>query len=168
MGPLNYRLNDNTLFVKVVKKGTIPFILSAHSMRSFWGLLRNSVNIVFFRTLIWYKTQRVFMDKEKKRGLILIVIGICMPLLSLPFVTGYEQHKGIVRNLYETGIPLQKAGREMPEISPEPQAQEAKDGGSLIERFTPRMLPLRYILALGVFLVFLGILRIDKARNREN
>lgn len=105
------------------------------------------------------------MDKEKKRGLILIVIGICMPLLSLPFVTGYEQHKGIVRNLYETGIPLQKAGPEMSETSTKPQAQEAKDKESLIEKLTPQMLPLRYILALGVFLVFVGIVKIDRARK---
>jgi uncharacterized membrane protein len=105
------------------------------------------------------------MDKEKQKGFILIVIGICIPLLSLPFVTGYEQQKGFVRNLYETGIPLQEKGREMPEVSTKRQAQEAKNGGSLVERFTPRMLPLRYILALGIFLIFLGILRIDKARN---
>jgi len=108
------------------------------------------------------------MEKEKKTGIILIVIGICMPLLSLPFVTGYEQHKGILRNVYETGIPLQRVDPEKREAGIKTKTEGTKDRGSLIERYTPRMLPLRYILALGVFLIFLGILRIDKALNRKS
>jgi hypothetical protein len=117
------------------------------------------------------------METEKKTGVILIVIGICIPLLSLPFVTGYERQKGILGNVYETGIRLQRVDTEKREagIKPEtekpksekPKTEGTKDTRSFIERFTPRMLPLRYILALGVFLIFLGILRIDKALNRK-
>jgi len=113
------------------------------------------------------------MEKEKKAGIILIVIGICIPLLSLPFVTGYEQRKGFVGNLYDTGIPLQRVDAEKHEagIKPDtekPKTEGTKDARSFMERFTPRMLPLRYILALGVFLIFLGVLRIDKALNRKS
>jgi len=112
------------------------------------------------------------METEKKTGVILIVIGICIPLLSLPFVTGYERQKGILRNVYETGIPLQRVDTEKREAgikpkSEKPKTEGTKDTRSFLERFTPRMLPLRYILALGVLLVFLGILRIDKALNRK-
>ncbi|OPY73199.1 MAG: hypothetical protein A4E64_02644 [Syntrophorhabdus sp. PtaU1.Bin058] len=115
------------------------------------------------------------MEKEKKAGIILIVIGICIPLLSLPFVTGFERHKGFLRNVYETGIPLVDPEKSGAGIRPEterpkserPKTEGAKDTRSFVERFTPRMLPLRYILALGVFLIFLGILRIDKALNRK-
>jgi hypothetical protein len=105
------------------------------------------------------------MKREKKRGLIMIVIGICIPLLSLPFVTGFDAQKGIMRNVYETGIPLQKTTHGMPETSAKTQTKEAKDGRSLVERFTPRMIPLRYLLALGVFLIFIGIVKIDRARK---
>ncbi len=105
------------------------------------------------------------MDKVKKKGLILIVIGICMPLLALPFITGFDKQKGIMKNVYETGIPLRKATTEKQEAIARPGTERTKDTGSLIERFMPQMLPLRYIVALGVFLIFLGILRIDKARN---
>ena len=108
------------------------------------------------------------MEKERKKGVILIVIGICIPLLSLPFVTGYEQHKGIVRNVYDTGIPLQKVSKGKHEVSTKPKTEGAKDTGSLIEKLMPQMLPLRYILALGVFLVFLGIMKIDRALNRKS
>lgn len=105
------------------------------------------------------------MKREKKRGLVLIVAGICIPLLALPFVTGFDAQKGIMSNVYETGIPLQKTTHGMPETSAKTQTKEAKDGRSLVERFTPRMFPLRYLLALGVFLIFIGIVKIDRARK---
>lgn len=105
------------------------------------------------------------MKREKKRGLILIVIGICMPIVSLPFVAGFDPGKGIMKNVYETGIPLQKANEGAGETSVASVKAEAKKTESLAERLTPRMVPLRYILALGVFLVFIGIVKLDKARK---
>ncbi len=108
------------------------------------------------------------MKREIKRGLVLIAVGIFIPLLALPFVTGFDAQKGIVKNVYETGIPLQKTTYGMPEANAKTQAKEAKDGRSLVERLTPRMIPLRYLLAIGVFLIFIGIVKIDRARNRKN
>ncbi len=105
------------------------------------------------------------MKREKKRGLVLIVIGICIPLLSLPFVTGFDAQKGFMRNVYETGIPLQRDNQGAHEATAASNKEGTKETKSLAERFTPRMFPLRYLIALGVFLIFIGIVKIDRARN---
>ena len=48
------------------------------------------------------------MNREKKIGIVLIVFGICFPLILLPFVSGYEKDKGIIQNLFNVGIVLKK------------------------------------------------------------
>ena len=44
------------------------------------------------------------MDRDTKIGIILIIIGIGIPLLTFPFLSGYAEDKSIVENLYQAGI----------------------------------------------------------------
>ncbi len=98
------------------------------------------------------------MDKEHKAGIALIVFGICFPLILLPFVSGYEKDKGIVQNLFSVGIVLKKN---------KPVTVKEVFPSSLVS-ILPRRLPYRFILAVGIFLVFAGIVKMDMARRKDN
>jgi hypothetical protein len=98
------------------------------------------------------------VNREKKIGIVLIVFGICFPLVLLPFVSGYGIDKGIIQNLLNVGIVLKKeepvTGKE---IFP-----------SSIMKIIPGRLPYRFIIASGIFLIFTGILKIDISRRKES
>jgi hypothetical protein len=97
------------------------------------------------------------MDREKKAGIALIVFGICFPLILLPFVSGYEKDRSIIQNLFHVGIVLKKEPVAAKEIFP----------SSLMKIF-PGRLPYRFILAIGIFLVFAGIVKIDIAKRKDS
>jgi hypothetical protein len=98
------------------------------------------------------------VNREKKIGIVLIVFGICFPLLLLPFVSGYGIDEGIIQNLLNVGIVLKK---EKPltggETLPSP-----------LMKIIPGRLPYRFIIASGIFLIFTGILKIDISRRKES
>jgi hypothetical protein len=102
--------------------------------------------------------RQYFMDREKKAGITLIVFGICFPLMLLPFVSGYEKDKGIIQNLFNVGIVLKKE---------KPATVKEVLPSSLMKIF-PGRLPYRFILAIGVFTIFAGIVKIDVARRKDN
>jgi hypothetical protein len=98
------------------------------------------------------------MNREKKIGIVLIVFGICFPLVLLPFVSGYGIDKGIIQNLLNVGIVLKK---ERPVTGGETLL-------SPLMKIIPGRLPYRFIIASGIFLIFTGILKIDISRRKES
>ena len=97
------------------------------------------------------------MAREKKIGIMLILAGICIPLVLLPLVSGYAKEKGVIKNLLEVGIVIRKG---------EPAK---RDGAAPLSgtKGTPMMFPFRFVLAFGVFLVFAGIVKMDLSRHRN-
>jgi hypothetical protein len=100
----------------------------------------------------------IIMDREKKLGIGLMVFGICFALIFLPFISGYEKGKGTFQNFFNVGITLKK----------EKAASEGKTFPSALMRILPVRLPYRFILAIGIFLIFAGIVKIDISRRKDS
>ena len=98
------------------------------------------------------------MGREKKIGVTLIVLGVCIPLILFPFVSGYEKENGIFQNLFTVGLLLKK---EKPVTSGEIFP-------SSLMKIIPEMLPYRFALAIGIFLIFAGIVKIDLSRRKDD
>jgi hypothetical protein len=98
------------------------------------------------------------MNKEKKIGIALIVFGICFPLMLLPFVSGYEKDKGMVQNLFNMGIILNK----------EKVVTMGETSSSSLMKIIPGRLPYRFMLASGILFIFMGILKIDLSRRKDD
>jgi hypothetical protein len=98
------------------------------------------------------------MNREKKIGIVLIVFGICFPLMLLPFVSGYENDKGIVQNLFNVGIMLKK----------EKPVTIGETPPSSLMKVIPGRLPYRFVLASGIFFIFTGIVKIDLSRRKDD
>jgi len=97
------------------------------------------------------------VDREKKTGVVLIILGVFIPLILLPFVSGYEKEKGFIQNLYNVGIAIK-----------EKRQADAKDTIlSFLDRIIPGKLPYRFVLAFCVFLIFAGVVKIDTSRKRN-
>jgi hypothetical protein len=73
------------------------------------------------------------MKKNTKAGLIIIAVGVCIPLALLFFISGYKEGAGFIVNLL--GVKIIVGISEKLKIG----------------------IPYRFFLALGVFLVFIGI-----------
>lgn len=76
------------------------------------------------------------MRQNIKKGLTIIAIGICIPLFLLFFVSGYDAGAGFFKNLMNLKIMINIFN---------------KDIG----------VPYRFILAIGIVIVFIGIRAID-------
>jgi hypothetical protein len=107
------------------------------------------------------------MNREIKVGIFLILIGVCIPLAVLPFVSGYSKGKGVFRNIYGTAIVFGSEGQNHAPGSQAAPAPEKKTSGFDPSLLVPREIPFRFVLALGVVFVFVGIVRLDRARRRE-
>ena len=108
------------------------------------------------------------MDREGKFGIILIIIGICIPLMTIPFLSGYSKDKGMLDNLYQAGIELSKGnqgetGNQAPVKIATPQ-RKSPDFPKLI----PKRIPFRFFLVITVILMYMGIVRIDASIRRKN
>ncbi len=91
------------------------------------------------------------MTKGKKIGLLFILLGIGIPALLLFRITGYSPQKGIIHNIYKTSIKVyDNSGLQ-------------KDDSKIL-RYIPHHVPYRFVVALGVFLIFIGIREIDRSR----
>jgi hypothetical protein len=110
------------------------------------------------------------MDGERKKGVVLIAVGVIIPLMVLPLVSGHLPGKGFFTNLLSIGIPLRVETRGPGQVPPRAEEQkqvpEKAKGGW--ERYFPTVLPFRFVVALGVLLVFIGIVKIDATRKRRN
>jgi len=73
------------------------------------------------------------MTNRKKKGIILIVAGVVIPLAVLFYTTGYQDGAGFFKNLIEIRVPV-----------------------NLFNKYKIGV-PYRFFVALGVILVFLGI-----------
>ena len=80
---------------------------------------------------------------KNKIGIILIAIGICLPLILLVFVSGYKQGAGFISNLFALKIVVSFSEKSCLGI------------------------PYRFILAVGIVLVFFGIRSFDMVRARS-
>ena len=97
------------------------------------------------------------MDRRKKKGIILIVIGICIPLMALPFVSGYSKERGFFDNFYKIGIPI----RGDSEVSPEgPVIDGTKEKPSKLRKLVPKRIPFRFFLVITLVLLYMGIVKI--------
>jgi len=111
------------------------------------------------------------MDNGKKKGILLIVIGICIPLFALPFISGFDKDKGFWDNFYNVGIRITKdtgaappkpvAVKEGTEASKNPLSLERMKGMMRIER-----IPFRFFLVPMFLLIYIGIVMIDRARPK--
>jgi hypothetical protein len=107
------------------------------------------------------------MDREMKMGIIYIIIAIGIPLLALPFVSGYSKDKGFFENLYHIAIVIKK---DKPSDSGAQPADNMEKPKSKIAHFfkliTPKRIPFRFFLVVTLIFLYIGIVRIDSARRK--
>ena len=105
------------------------------------------------------------MDLEKKIGILFIAIGICVPLCAVPFLSGYSPEKGIFGNLYSLAIEIGPANQ-----APEDQVITLDRPHHKFPDFSkikPKRIPFRFFLAVTLIFFYMGIVRIDRARRKE-
>ena len=105
------------------------------------------------------------MDREKKVGIILIIIGICIPLAIFPFLSGYSKEKGIVDTIYKAGIAIRN-DKQGGEESPSPITVDKPKAKISFSRLIPKRIPFRFFLAATLILLYMGFIRIDRSRRR--
>jgi hypothetical protein len=109
------------------------------------------------------------MDPEKRLGIIFIIIGLIIPLILLPFITGFSREKGFYENFYNAGIAIRENGTKdnssgQPPIIDEGANAKVKVTWSML---IPQRIPFRFLLVPTVILVYMGIIRIDRSRRRQ-
>ncbi len=77
------------------------------------------------------------MDKPRKKAFTFIIAGVVVPLLLIPFLSGYKAGAGWFTNLMNLKVTF----------------------GSVMA------VPYRFVLALAVFAIFLGVRQLDILRH---
>ncbi|HBA54678.1 hypothetical protein [Syntrophorhabdus aromaticivorans] len=105
------------------------------------------------------------MNHERKIGIICIFIGICVPLIALPFVSGYSKGKGFMYNFLNVGITINTEGQSAP--ANHPPVTPAKQNRKTItyKAFIPKQIPFRWFLAVTAIFFYIGIIRIERSRH---
>jgi hypothetical protein len=109
------------------------------------------------------------MEHRKKTGIILIIVGICIPLLALPFVSGYSKEKGIIDNFYKIGIQIRK----------DTEGNAGNEGFANLDRnimgkrpnfskLIPKRIPLRFFLVITLIFLYMGVIRIAPPRKDDS
>jgi hypothetical protein len=108
------------------------------------------------------------MNQRKKSGVIWIIIGICVPLIALPFVSGYSSNKGFFDNFYKIGIQIKKDPHGM--VGNEPLAHvDSRDGKGLNwSILIPKRIPFRFFLVITLIFLYVGIVRIAPPRREQD
>lgn len=107
------------------------------------------------------------MDKEKKLGITYILIGVLVPLLVLPFISGFSKDKSFYDNFYGAGIELSKDETEI--ISSSNKDKDTPKGITLeFSRLKPKRIPYRFFFVITLIFLYLGIVRIDSARRNTD
>lgn len=109
-----------------------------------------------------------FMDKRKKTGIIFIIVGICFPLLALPFVSGYSRDRSFWANLYKIGIPIREDAHSMAGNEPPARVDSSKDNGSRYSILIPKRIPFRFFLVITVLCLYVGIAKLAPPRREED
>lgn len=107
------------------------------------------------------------MHDGKKRGILLIIIGICIPLFALPFVSGFDMSKGFMDNFYSAGIRITKDTGAAPQKAvAEKPAGDTKKNPLSLDRMRIEVIPFRFFLVPTFILIYIGIVMIDRARSK--
>jgi len=107
------------------------------------------------------------MDRQRRAGIILIIIGICIPLITLPFLSGYSKDRGIFENLYRVGIDLRKV-KQADAGNPSPSNLEERERKTPdFSRLIPKRIPFRFFLVITLILLYLGIVRINRKQDGQ-
>ena len=109
----------------------------------------------------------VSMDRQRRLGLLLIVIGICIPLLTLPFLSGYSKDKGFFDNLYRVGIELRKDKRPDTGTQPFTNVERLDRKVPDFSRLIPRRIPFRFFLVPSLILFYVGFVKIEASRPKK-
>lgn len=104
------------------------------------------------------------MKSDRKKGLILIVLGICVPLFALPFLSGFSKDKGFTDNLYSVGIQIRKEPPAKAAANLQPPEKRKLTYSDVL----PRRIQFRFILALGVIFLFAGFMKLERSRERPH
>lgn len=108
------------------------------------------------------------MDKETKTGIALIILGICIPLATLPFLSGYAKEKGIVENLYQAGIQISRDTTKGDTASQPPETvKKITRSTPNFSKLIPKRIPFRLFLIVSLILWYMGIVRIDASRRKK-
>lgn len=107
------------------------------------------------------------MDREIKQAIIIIIIGLCIPLAALPFVTGYDKTKGITDNFYSVGIPITKGKPADPAAQAVTGQDKSPTSTGAPKAIPPMKLPFRLFLAVTVVFFFVAVIKIDRAKRRK-
>lgn len=108
------------------------------------------------------------MNDGKKKGIILIIIGICIPLFALPFVSGFDINKGFMDNFYNAGIRIAKdTGAAAPDApAGKPSGDAAGKNPLSRDKMRIEKIPFRLFLVPTFILIYIGIVMIDRARPK--
>lgn len=104
------------------------------------------------------------MDNQKKAGIVLIIIGICIPLIALPFVSGYDKDKGLWKNFLEVGIKIKK---ETHNDTQKLSVKNTGDKGKFIEKLMPNGIPFRLFFIPMFILIYIAVIKIDWSRPKN-
>jgi hypothetical protein len=107
------------------------------------------------------------MNRQKKIGIIFIIIGICVPLMALPFVSGWSDEKSLFNNFYEAGIEIRK-GNTKAIKSPADKIIENKNKKITYSDLMPDKIPFRLFFVITLILVYGGIVKIDNSRQGKD
>lgn len=107
------------------------------------------------------------MDAGRKTGIALLIIGICIPLFALPFVSGFDKDKGFLYNFRNVGIRLtEEAAVEVPRSVDGNTPVQASKRYSFLQRMKIDRIPLRFFFIPTVILAYIGIAMIARAGSR--
>jgi hypothetical protein len=76
---------------------------------------------------------------NRKVGIALIIIGVCLPLALSPFISGYKEGAGLFNNLFGIKIVVALSGKAV-------------------------NIPYRIFLGMGIAFIFMGVWCIDMAK----
>jgi hypothetical protein len=108
------------------------------------------------------------MEKRKKSGIIFIIIGICVPLLALPFVSGYSKERGFWANFYKIGIQIRRDPHGMAGNEPLAHVEGTQGKGLNYSMLIPKRIPLRFFLVITLIFLYIGIVRIAPQRREQD
>ncbi len=104
------------------------------------------------------------MYNQRKAGIIIIVIGICIPLIALPFVSGYDKDKGLWKNFLEVGIKIKKEPHnDIPKLSGKNTGNQVK----FIEKLMPNGIPFRLFFIPMFILIYIAVVKIDWSGSKN-
>jgi hypothetical protein len=111
------------------------------------------------------------VEKQRVVGLALILAGVAIPLFLLLFSSGYDRQAGIFTNILNLNVILRNPHQSAKTEATDSATRETTGYTPGLKRQTVSkatvVFPYRFPLAACVFLVFLGIRKLDQSRGRQ-